>query len=62
MLAFMRLIDVDYKLLFTCPICSQLPHDQLILTVDGKEMGMQRTQARPYEAPVDHSVVQQSQV
>ena len=61
-LAFMRLIDVDYTKLFTCPICNQLPHDQLILTVDGKEMGMQRTQARPYLAPVDDTVVQKSQM
>ena len=62
MLAFLRLLDVDYPALFTCPICSHTPHNQLILTVDGKEMGMQRVQARPYLAPADHTFVERSQV
>ena len=62
MLGFMRMMDTDYERLFTCPVCSQLPHDQLILTVDGKVMGLQRCHERPYAPPRDETVVVRSPV
>ncbi|KAK9917089.1 hypothetical protein WJX75_000796 [Coccomyxa subellipsoidea] len=40
MLEFIRLIDVDYAKAFTCQLCAQLAHDQLVFIIDGKEMGM----------------------
>lgn len=57
MLAFMWKLEVDYNMLFTCPACKDRPHDQLIITVDGKEMGVQHSRAQPYNAPRDASVV-----
>jgi transcription elongation factor Elf1 len=61
-LAFVRMLDTDYDRLFTCPVCSQLPHDQLILTVDGKVMGLQRCHERVYTPPPDEAVVVRSAV
>ena len=48
MLEFLKLIDLDYCNAFTCPKCSQLPHDELVIIIDGKEMGMNRALAKPY--------------
>lgn len=52
MLEFIKLIDVDYGNAFTCPVCSQLPHNELVVIIDGKEMGMNRALAKPYVAPL----------
>ena len=51
MLEFIRLIDVDYAKAFTCQLCAQLPHDQLVFIIDGKEMGMNRAMSKPYVPP-----------
>jgi hypothetical protein len=59
MVAVMEQLDIDYDHLFTCPICCHCSHDQLVLTTDGKEMGMQRAHEKPYVRPVDTSVVAQ---
>lgn len=53
MLSFIRMLDLDYAVLFSCPICKDLPHDQLCLIMDGKCMGMQKVYALPYNPPVD---------
>jgi hypothetical protein len=51
MLEFIRLIDVDYAKAFTCQLCAQLAHDQLVFIIDGKEMGMNRAMSKPYVPP-----------
>lgn len=50
-LGFLKVLADDCDL-FACPICSELPHDQLVLLFDAKEMGMQQDLARPYQLPL----------
>jgi hypothetical protein len=56
MIAFLRLLDADYDGLFTCPICCSKPHSELVLIIDGKEMGIQRVYAKDYTRPVDKAI------
>jgi hypothetical protein len=51
MMSFIRCLDIDYKECFSCPICSVLPHDELVLIMDGKEMGMKKALAKQYIPP-----------
>ncbi|KAK9807615.1 hypothetical protein WJX72_004166 [[Myrmecia] bisecta] len=50
LMAFLRQLDIPYGHRCSCPICSELPHEQLVLIVDGKAMGINKTFARPYVA------------
>jgi hypothetical protein len=51
LLEFIKLLDLDYERCFTCPVCLELPHDELVLIIDGKEMGMNRALVKLYIAP-----------
>lgn len=51
MLEFIKLIDVDYMESFTCSTCAELQHSELVFIIDGKEMGMNRAQSKPYVPP-----------
>lgn len=55
MLEFIKLLDLDYDSAFTCPVCSQLSHNDLVVIIDGKEMGMNRALTKPYVAPLSPS-------
>lgn len=50
-MTFIRCLDVDYNDCFSCPICSKLSHDELVLIMDGKEMGMKKALAKQYISP-----------
>lgn len=39
MKAFIRVVDMDYKGAFECPICAQYDMDQRVVVMDGKVMG-----------------------
>lgn len=56
----LRRLDVNYTDLFTCPVCCSLPHDQLVLIVDGKMMGIQKMFAETYHPPIDLTTVAQA--
>lgn len=51
MMAFLRTLDIDFSSKFTCPICKDLPHEQMCITMDAKEMGMAQRCAKPYVPP-----------
>lgn len=51
LVAFLGMLDINYDHKFTCPICANLPHDQITIIMDGKEMGMPQKTAKPYVPP-----------
>ena len=50
-LAFIRLLDIEYQALFSCPICTTQGPKDLTLIADAKAMGLNRTLAKPYVLP-----------
>ena len=44
---FLDLLKVDYKAGFTCPVCSGLPHEDMVIICDGKVLGFRRDLALP---------------
>lgn len=51
LVGFLGKLDINYDCKFTCPICANLPHDQITIIMDGKEMGMPQKTAKPYVPP-----------
>lgn len=56
MLEFIKALDIDYDASFRCPICSKLSHDKMVLIMDGKEMGLKKSLAKPYISPSTEEV------
>lgn len=58
--ACMDNMDINYEQSFSCPICSELPHESTVIIMDGKEMGILSRTAKacvPPSAPADSAQV-----
>ena len=54
----LRLAQSDLTYAFSCPICSSLPHENLVLVIDGITLGMRRCFYKPLPnfAPIEPAV------
>lgn len=50
--AFIQLLDIDYKAGYGCPVCTNLPPEDQVVCMDGKDLGFPRNRTRDYGTPV----------